>query len=116
MLDQIREQEEREAKEKAEREAAEKERRKRELEEEEAERLHKIAEQAALALSVLPEEPDQDDPLACHLVLRLPAAGERVSRRFSKDDKVAVLYHFIDSLAHDRVIFENGGVFGYTII
>jgi hypothetical protein len=34
----------------------------------------------------LPEEPAEKDPLACHIVLRLPGSGERVNRRFLKSD------------------------------
>jgi hypothetical protein len=36
----------------------------------------------------LPEEPGEKDPLACHIVLRLPGSGERVNRRFLKTDTV----------------------------
>lgn len=55
----------------------------------------------------LPEEPAEKDPLACHIVLRLPGSGERVNRRFLKNETVQVLYDFVDSLGPERLGFEN---------
>ena len=49
-------------------------------------------------MSMLPEEPEASDPNACHLVFRLPGSGERVSRRFLKDNTVDLMYLYIDSL------------------
>eukprot|EP00347_Sterkiella_histriomuscorum_P016338 403353573 len=54
----------------------------------------------------LPEEPAQDDPEACHLVLRLPGSGERVNRRFLKSQKIQVLYDFVESLG-EQLQFES---------
>jgi len=55
-------------------------------------------------MSMLPEEPDQSDPNACHLVFRLPGSGERVSRRFLRDQTIELLYLYIDSL---HIKFEH---------
>lgn len=55
----------------------------------------------------LPEEPAEKDPLACHIVLRLPGSGERVNRRFLKTDTVQVIYDFVDSLGPQRLSFES---------
>ena len=46
----------------------------------------------------LPQEPDEKDPNAAHIVLRLPGSGERVNRRFLKTDTVQMIYDFVDSL------------------
>ena len=54
-------------------------------------------EKLAMSLSNLPEEPAQDDKSAVKLAMKMPT-GERVERRFSKDDKVQTLYDFVDSL------------------
>jgi hypothetical protein len=43
------------------------------------------------------EEPANDAD-CINLNFRLPVTGERVSRRFHKDDKVELLYTFIDFL------------------
>lgn len=56
----------------------------------------------------MPEEPNDKDPNACHLVLRMPGSGERVSRRFLKTDKIQMLYDFVDSLG-EKVQFETPG-------
>jgi hypothetical protein len=55
----------------------------------------------------LPEEPAEKDPLACHIVLRLPGSGERVNRRFLKTDTVQIIYDFVDSLGPQRLSFES---------
>ena len=54
----------------------------------------------------LPEEPTADEPNACQIVFRLPGSGERVQRRFHKDQTVSVMYLFIDSIS-DQIQFEN---------
>ena len=45
-------------------------------------------EEAKKKARELPEEPAENDPNACHIVLRLPGSGERVARRFLKTDNV----------------------------
>ena len=57
---------------------------------------------------MLPDEPDPADSKACHLVFRLPGSGERVSRRFLKDQTIDVLYMYIDSL---HIQFEHSSKF-----
>jgi hypothetical protein len=53
---------------------------------------------AAESREALPEEPEASDPQACHIVFRLPGSGERVNRRFLKEQTVEVLYRYIDSI------------------
>lgn len=49
----------------------------------------------------MPDEPAKDAPDCFNLNFRLPVSGERVSRRFHKDDKVAILYTYIDYLTQN---------------
>jgi FAS-associated factor 2 len=51
-------------------------------------------------------EPDQSNPDVCTIVFRLPIGGERLTRRFLKEDKIEILYDYIDSLG-DKVSFES---------
>ena len=64
----------------------------------------------------MPEEPDEKDENACHIVFRLPGCGERVQRRFAKEQTVQVMYDYIDSLIGDKVHFETPGNIEYHII
>jgi|TARA_B110000305_G_C19130156_1_gene488529 hypothetical protein len=45
----------------------------------------------------MPEEPAKGDEGALELVFRLPA-GTRINRMFLKDDKIGLLYNFINVL------------------
>ena len=48
----------------------------------------------------MPDEPQADDPDSVEIKFRLPISGERMARRFMKDDKIEILYAFIDHLNH----------------
>ncbi len=65
-------------------------------------------EEAKRKKEQLPAEPNDKDPLACHIVFRLPGSGERVNRRFLKSDQVQLIYDFLDSLG-DKIQFETPG-------
>lgn len=57
---------------------------------------------------ILPQEPEKDDPNSINLNFRLPISGERVSRRFLRDDEVEILYKFIDHLTQNgQCLFEH---------
>lgn len=45
----------------------------------------------------MPEEPKKGDEGALELVFRLPT-GTRINRMFLKDDKISLLYNFINVL------------------
>ena len=65
---------------------------------------------------VIPDEPEQGDPSAVKLVMRMPS-GERVERRFTKEDTVKVLYDFVDSLQlSGKCSFESGFTQEYKLI
>ena len=66
-----------------------------------------MAEEAKRKADALPEEPDEKDPNACHIVLRLPGTGERVNRRFLKTENVQRMYDFVDSLGPEKLNFES---------
>lgn len=55
----------------------------------------------------MPEEPNDKDPNACHIVLRLPGSGERVNRRFLKTQTIQAMYDFVDSLGPKKLGLEN---------
>lgn len=60
----------------------------------------KRQKQAELVRESLPPEADAADAQnVCHIVFRLPGSGERVSRRFLKDQKIELLYMFIESIS-----------------
>jgi len=44
------------------------------------------------------KEPEEDDPQKVEIVFRLPGAGDRINRRFLKEDKAIKLYEYIDYL------------------
>ncbi len=47
---------------------------------------------------ILPIEPTADDIESIEFVFRMPLSGERIKRRFKKDEKMQSLYDFIDHL------------------
>ena len=51
-----------------------------------------------MALLELPDEPHPTDPNSVELIFRLPVSGSKVKRRFLRQDKVEVLYAYIDYL------------------
>ncbi len=69
-----------------------------------------------MRLSQMPEEPGEKDQNACHIVFRLSGSGERIQRRFFKDQTVQALYDYIDSLMGDKVHFESPGNHDYQSI
>ena len=56
--------------------------------------------------AALQVEPAADDTEACHIIFRMPVSGSRIERRFMKDDKIQLLYDFIDSKLHE-IDFEG---------
>lgn len=55
----------------------------------------------------LPNEPEEKDADACHIVFRMPLNGERISRRFLKSEKIQVLYDFLESLGEQLQLEDN---------
>ena len=51
----------------------------------------------------LPQEPEEKDPDACHIVMRMPVSGERVNRRFLKSESLSVLYDYAESLGPEKL-------------
>ena len=50
----------------------------------------------------MPEEPTTENPDSLELVFRMPLSGERMRRRFLKDDTVSLLYDYIDDLQNQK--------------
>lgn len=46
----------------------------------------------------MPDEPSADNEASLELIFRMPLSGERIRRRFLKDDKITLLYDFVDDL------------------
>ena len=80
----------------------------------EAAKVEKEAE-ALRKRQALSEEPAEKDAEACHIVFRMPGSGERVSRRFLKGDKIESIYNFVDSLGPEKLQLENHEK-GYSIL
>ena len=57
---------------------------------------------------VLPPEPEADDEGSLELIFRMPVSGERIRRRFLKDETIQVLYDFVDDLQNkEKCQFEG---------
>ena len=74
-------------------------------EKEEKQKIKKYEDEAKIAKSLVPEEPDEKNPNACHLVFRAPDGEQNIQRRFLKSEKVQVLFYFIKSMG--RKIFTE---------
>eukprot|EP00123_Amoebidium_parasiticum_P011312 comp20643_c0_seq1/m.26731 comp20643_c0_seq1/g.26731 ORF comp20643_c0_seq1/g.26731 comp20643_c0_seq1/m.26731 type:complete len:435 (-) comp20643_c0_seq1:54-1358(-) len=87
-----REEAERQRREEEEKRQREYEERQREMEE--ARRKEQLKHQRATDFANLPAEPGEKDPDAVRIVIKMPG-GERLQRRFSKQDKIMHLYHYV---------------------
>ena len=61
----------------------------------------KIEEMVAPVIN-MPDEPTPDNHDSLELVFRMPLSGERMRRRFLKDDTVSLLYDYIDDLQNQK--------------
>ena len=61
----------------------------------------KYEDEANLAKMILSEEPEENDPDACHIVFRVPDGEKNIERKFFKSDKIAVLYNYIKSIGRE---------------
>ena len=85
--------------EKLRKEKEEKEKKRRE-EQKEKERIAKEKEEKELFSSLIPPEPDDNNPDKCIIIFRLPD-GKNIERKFLKTDKISLLYDYIRSLGKD---------------
>lgn len=51
--------------------------------------------------NVLPKEPDENDPDACTVIFRYPYDEKTIKRRFNKNDKIEVLFNYVQSLGRE---------------
>ena len=86
-----------------EKEKKEKEERMKELEEEK--RIKKLNQEydkkAESAKKKLSQEPDDDDPDACHIIFKSPNGEKMIKRRFFKTDIIESLYIYVKSIGRD---------------
>ena len=86
-----------------EKEKKEKEERMKELEEEK--RIKKLNQEydkkAESAKKKLSQEPDDDDPDACHIIFKSPNGEKMIKRRFFKTDTIESLYIYVKSIGRD---------------
>ena len=50
---------------------------------------------------IIPKEPDINDPDACKITFRYPYDEKYIERRFNKNDKIKVLYDYVNSLGKE---------------
>lgn len=55
---------------------------------------------------LLTKEPDENDVNACHVIFRYPDGDKINERRFFKNEKIEILFHYIKSLGRE-IYFEN---------
>ena len=60
-----------------------------------------IEEEEEFKTIILPKEPDINDPNCCRIKFRYPYEEKYIERRFNKNDKIKVLYDFIESLGRE---------------
>eukprot|EP01104_Vermistella_antarctica_P012072 TRINITY_DN3433_c5_g1_i1.p2 TRINITY_DN3433_c5_g1~~TRINITY_DN3433_c5_g1_i1.p2 ORF type:complete len:518 (-),score=137.52 TRINITY_DN3433_c5_g1_i1:165-1718(-) len=70
-------------------------------------RKEEVIERRRQKASTLPPEPAKGDKDTCHLVLRT-SNGQRIERRFLKDDTVQLVFDFIDSKVDDTGLIDPG--------
>ena len=62
--------------------------------------------EAEISKKLLPDEPSEDNPDACRIILRYPDGEKTIERRFLKTEKVHVLYIFVKSKGRE-IFFEQ---------
>lgn len=50
---------------------------------------------------IIPREPEINDPNACLITFRYPYDERYINRRFNKNDKIEVLYNYVESLGNE---------------
>ena len=103
------ERKEREKKEKERQLLEEKKKEEKRLEEEKKrkeEELKKKEEKIKIIKKNLPPDPDDSNPDKCTILFRYPDGNRNVERKFLKNDKISLLYDFIETLGRD-IYTEN---------
>ena len=85
-------------------ERKEKEKKEEEDKKKEEELIEKV--QVESIISILPEEPTDDNPDKCVILFRFPDGEKTIQRKFLKTDNVSLLYLYIKSLGRE-IYIEN---------
>ena len=70
------------------------------------EEIKKKEEKSKIIKQNFPKEPDDSNPDKCMIVFRFPDGNKNVERKFLKNDKIQLLYDFIETLGRD-IYTEN---------
>ena len=62
----------------------------------------------------LPPEPDDSNPDKCTILFRYPNGSSNIERKFLKNDKISLLYDFVDTLGRD--IYTENHYFKFELI
>ena len=65
------------------------------------EEIKKKEEKSKIIKQNFPKEPDDSNPDKCMIVFRFPDGNKNVERKFLKNDKIQLLYDFIETLGRD---------------
>ena len=98
------ERKERDKKEKERRLKEEKKREEKKIEKEKREKLEEenlLKEQLIMLKKSLPPEPDDSNPNKCIIVFRYPDGSKNVEKKFLKNEKIQILYNYIESLGRE---------------
>ena len=69
-------------------------------------RNEEYQKEAEISKQLLPDEPDENNPNACKIVLRYPIGEKSIERRFLKTDKIEDLYILVKSKGRE-IFFEQ---------
>ena len=69
-------------------------------------RMEDYQKEAEISKKLLPDEPSEDNPDVCRIILRYPDGEKTIERRFLKTEKVNVLYIFVKSKGRE-IFFEQ---------
>ena len=98
------ERKEREKKEKERKLLEEKKREEKRIEEEKKKKIEEekiLKEKSIMLKNSLPPEPDDSNPNKCIIVFRYPDGSKNVEKKFLKNEKIQILYNYIESLGRE---------------
>ena len=102
--------------EKMQEEKEQKEKEEKRKQKEEERKIKKYEKEAEIVKMILPPEPDDNNPDACHIKFRLPDGEKILERKFLKTDKIAVLYDYIKSIGREIFIEPDANDFNIICI
>ena len=74
-------------------------------------RMEDYQKEAEISKKLLPDEPSEDNPDVCRIILRYPDGEKTIERRFLKTEKVNVLYIFVKSKGREIFLEQESNDF-----